>query len=101
MAARNTMQPPARTLRLFGWLLAGGLALTGHFIGPSPAALFLQLGGAGVFAIGTVRPSALRPPYRVLAALTSPLGRLWSRLSGSAVTDGDGSAALRPPRRLR
>jgi hypothetical protein len=67
MAALTTpWQPTNRTLRQLGWLMAGILALVGHLLAPSLAALALQLSGAAVFAVGTVRPGALRPVYLLL-----------------------------------
>ena len=61
MAAREkTNQPTNRTLRQLSWIAAGAMALTGHLVGPSPEALVLQLAAAVVFAVGTVRPSAMR-----------------------------------------
>jgi hypothetical protein len=66
-------QPACRTLRLFGWLVAGSLALAGNLLGPSPGALWLQLAGAAVFAVGTVRPSALRPIFAVWMFILWPL----------------------------
>ena len=64
MAALTTpWQPTNRTLRLLGWLVAGVLALIGHLQAPSVAALVLELSGAAVFAIATVRPGSLRPAY--------------------------------------
>jgi len=76
MAAReNPQQPTNRTLRLCGWTVAGALALSGNLLGPSPAALWLELAGAALFAIGTVRPSALRPIYTGLMCCLRPI--LW------------------------
>jgi hypothetical protein len=73
MATRgNPQQPTNRTLRLIGWCLAGALALGGNLVGPSPAALWLELAGAAIFAVGTVRPSGLRPIYNALAYLARP-----------------------------
>jgi len=74
MAIRqNTQQPPARIMRQFGWLLAGGLALLGNYQAPSPTALWLLLAGAAVFAVATVRPSAMRPILSVFLFIFRPL----------------------------
>jgi hypothetical protein len=74
MAARdNSQQPMNRTLRLCSWILAGALALCGNLLGPSPIALWLQLSAAVIFAVGTVRPSALRPIYGALMVAVYPL----------------------------
>jgi hypothetical protein len=77
-ASKNPQQTTNRNLRLFGWALAGSLALSGNITGPSPTALWLQLAGAAVFAIGTVRPSALRPIHSALMYCLRPLTRLSS-----------------------
>jgi membrane protein implicated in regulation of membrane protease activity len=76
METRPQQQPACRTLRLLGWIVAGCLALAGNLIGPSPVALWLELAGAAVFAVGTVRPSALRPIYAVVMFGLWPLVRL-------------------------
>ena len=74
MAALATpWQPTGRTLRQLGWVLAGAMALAGHCLAPSPTALGLQLGGASVFAVSTVRPSALRPIYLIFLVVLWPL----------------------------
>jgi hypothetical protein len=66
MAALTTpWQPTNRSLRQAGWLVAGVLALIGHLLAPSVATLVLQLSGAAVFAVATVKPRALRPLYLV------------------------------------
>src|SRR5262249_49747261 len=79
MAARaNPQYPSARTLRQFGWILAAGLALLGHVLTPSRAALMLQLAGAAVFAMSTVRPRSLQSPYLALLWAARPLIRLTS-----------------------
>ncbi|HYV39303.1 MAG TPA: hypothetical protein VE988_26680 [Gemmataceae bacterium] len=76
MAARqNPQQIGARTLRQLGWILALGLAAAGQLLGPSPAALWLRLMGAAVFAVATVRPSALRPFHTGLMITLRPV--LW------------------------
>ena|SRR5580765_6396137 len=62
MAARtNPQQPSNRTLRQGAWILAISLALVGQLLGPSLPAFWLELAGAAIFAVGTVRPSAFRP----------------------------------------
>jgi hypothetical protein len=55
--------------------LAAALALLGHWYGPSLAALLLQLVAAAIFAVGTVRPSALRPLYNAVMVVPRFLGR--------------------------
>jgi hypothetical protein len=65
-------QPACRTLRVFGWIVAGSLALAGNLLGPSPGTLWLELAGAAVFAVGTVRPSALRPVYAICMFVLRP-----------------------------
>jgi hypothetical protein len=73
MAARQDPQQfKNRTLRLSGWVVAGALALAGNLLGPSPVALWLQLGGAAIFAIATVRPRALRPIHTALMVCLRP-----------------------------
>jgi hypothetical protein len=77
MAARDQSAfPTNRTLRLLGWVVAGSLALCGRLLGPSPSALLLQVVGATVFAIGTVRPSALRPIVTLVMFALRPIVRL-------------------------
>jgi hypothetical protein len=96
-----------RTLRLFGWVLAALLALVGHLCAPSLTALSLQLAGAAVFAIGTVRPGALRWFLAVLLVALWPavwLG-LWllrSFAGRDLIADLAASAQqrLRPRRRV-
>jgi hypothetical protein len=100
MASRNT-QLPARTLRQFGWLVAGCLALTGHLIGTTPAALFLQLCGAAVFAVSTVRPRALTGLYWLATCLVWPLLWLCGRSDSVPAADGETPTVPRRPRRLR
>jgi hypothetical protein len=93
-----------RTLRQMGWLLAGVLALAGHLLPPSPVALALQLGGAAVFAIGTVRPRALWPVYLVLVWpavwLALQIARLFLRPGLAADLAESTARRLRPRRRL-
>jgi len=101
MASHNSPQPPARTLRQFGWLVAGTLALTGHLIGPTPAALFLQLCGAAVFAVATVRPRALTGLYWLATCLVWPLLWLCGRSESSAASSSGTQPLPRRPRRLR
>jgi hypothetical protein len=101
MATRNAWQPPARTLRQMGWLLAGGLALAGHLIGPTPAALFLQLCGAAVFAVSTVRPRAMTGLYWLVMWLAWPLLRLSGRTGNPPRGNGIVNEVPRRPRRLR
>jgi hypothetical protein len=100
MASRNT-QLSARTLRQFGWLVAGCLALTGHLIGASPAALFLQLCGAVMFAVSTVRPRALTGLYWLATCAVWPLLWLCGRTESTLSSDGEAAALPRRPRRLR
>ena len=93
------MQPSAKFLRLFGWLIAGLLALTGQLMSPSPAALILQLCGAAIFAVGTVRPRALGGLYWAITLLLWPLLWLYTRSGGpdlSRLVDDE-----RRPRRPR
>jgi hypothetical protein len=73
-------QITGRTLRQLGWLLAALLAVAGHLLIPSTAALALELSGAAVFAISTVRPIALRLPLLVLLVVLWPLVWLVLRL---------------------
>jgi hypothetical protein len=101
MATRNTWHPPARTLRQMGWLMAGGLALAGHLIGPTPAALFLQLYGAAIFAVSTVRPRTMTGLYWLVMWLASPLLKLFGRNVSSPRSSGEVNDALRRPRRVR
>ena len=89
-ANKNPQQTSNRSLRLFGWTLAGGLALAGNLAGPSPTALWLELAGAAVFAIGTVRPSALRPIHSAMMWVLRPFTRL---VSGPAKGNQDSGQA--------
>ena len=97
-------QPTNRTLRQLGWLLAGILALVGHLLAPSLVALALQLSGAAVFAIGAVRPGALRPVYWLFVWpavwLALWLARPFLR-SGLAAGLAESTARPLRPRRLQ
>jgi hypothetical protein len=66
--------PPRRQLRVFGWVAAALLAAVALRLGPSPAALALELSAAAVFVIAALWPSAVRVLYVPLAALTAPVG---------------------------
>jgi hypothetical protein len=72
--------PPRRQLRHFGWLLALMIALATSRLDAGPASLAAQALAAVLFAVGTVWPGALRGPYRLLAAVTAPIGWVVSRL---------------------
>jgi hypothetical protein len=97
MAGRqNPPYPTARSLRLFCWIVAAGLALSGNLVGPSPAALWLELAGAAIFAIGTVRPSSLRPIYTFLMFALRPITRL---VSWFAKSSNDRRPPIPPARR--
>jgi hypothetical protein len=105
MAALTTpWQLSNRTLRQMGWLLAGVLALAGHVLPPSPVTLGLQLGGAVVFAVGTVRPRALWPVYLLLVWppvwLALRIGSIFVRQGLAADLAESTARRLRPPRRL-
>jgi hypothetical protein len=85
MAARNTLQPSTRYLRLLGWLLAGGMALLGRWMGPSPAALFLQLCAAAVFSVATIKPRAMTGLHTLLSWIAWPVLWLCGRTGTSNV----------------
>ena len=96
-------QLTARHLRYFGWLLAGILAVLGHLLAPSPTALALELAGAAFFAIGTVRPTALRVVMLVLLLVFWPLVWLvlgWWRPGWASDLAESTARRLRPRRRL-
>jgi hypothetical protein len=106
MAALTTpYQPTNRTLRQIGWLTAGVLALTGHVLTPAPSALALQLAGAALFAIATVRPRILRPVYLVtvwpLLWLALCLARPFLRPGFAADLAESTARRLRSRRRLQ
>ena len=102
MAARTPMQPSSKFLRLFGWLVAGTLALAGHLLFPSPAALVLQLCGAAVFAVATVRPRAVLGLYWVVTLVLWPLLWLYTRLGGPDLSGWvNGEPRPRRPRSRR
>ena len=102
MAARIPMQPSSKFLRLFGWFVAGALALAGHLVFPSPAGLVLQLVGAAIFAVGTVRPRALLGLYWVLSVVLWPLTWLYTRLGGPDLSGWvNGERRPRRPRSRR
>src|SRR5437588_6766116 len=96
-------QLTGRTLRQLGWLLAGILAVLGHVLAPSPTALALELSGAAIFAVGTVRPTALRVVFLVLLVLLWPLVWLvlrWWRPDLATDLAETTARRLRPRRRL-
>jgi hypothetical protein len=72
-ASANNQQITNRTLRQIGWIVAIGLAAGGQLLDPNPSALWLKLAGAAVFAIATVRASALRPIYSGVMWVCRPL----------------------------
>ncbi len=97
MAAREkTHQPTNRTLRQLSWIVAGAMAVVGRLIGPSPAALGLQLAAAVVFAVGTVRPSALRP---LASVLVFPFRCVWRLGAWLVRTNGERRPPAPPSRR--
>jgi hypothetical protein len=87
MAARQkTQQPAAKTLRLFGWCIALCLAVVGQLFSPLQVSLWLQLAGAAVFAVATVRPSAMRPVVAGLLFIVRPfpyLGGWFAKTGGT------------------
>jgi len=93
-ASQNVPQPSSRTLRQLSWILAGCLALCGHWLSPSPTALWLQLAGAAIFAVGTVRPSALRPIYHGIAYLLRPVSLLASWIARARGNRGPTSSPV-------
>jgi hypothetical protein len=82
-AVADPQKPSCKALRTVGWCIAGAMALTGHLLAPSPSALLLELVGALVFAISTVRPSALRP----LQVLIVPFLRVCPGCSGLLIAN--------------
>jgi hypothetical protein len=71
---------PRRQLRHFGWLLASMIALAASRLDAGPASLTAEALAAVLFAVGTVWPGALHRPYRLLAAVTAPVGWVVSRV---------------------
>ncbi len=102
MAARNPMQAPSPAfLRVFGWLVAGSLALVAHLLAPGLAPLILKLAAAAVFAIATVRPRALGGLHWALSVILWPATWTYNRLGGPDLTKWLLDDAPRRPRRSR
>jgi hypothetical protein len=96
------MQSPSTPfLRIFGWLVAGSLAVVAHLLAPGLAPLILKLAAAAVFAIATVRPRALAGLHWALSILLWPAIWTYNRLGGPDFTKVQLDDAPRRPRRSR
>jgi hypothetical protein len=91
----DTRVPSCTALRTLGWCMAGATALGGHLLAPSRTSLLLELVGAAIFAISTIRPSALRP----LQFLLVPLLRICPGGSRLLVKDSSLKPTVPPSRR--